>query len=628
MTLNFDMLKNYKYREQIGRTIMVEWKYFEEELDVFCQGEGFYGYSSISTLLDKKIEDANDTLKEVLKVCSKICFMMLVADSMNQPLKERLNFFEYGRSARPEDLSEVEIEILENTYENLTNAWLKARVAEILWLVKKPKNISWIQTAIDCYISMKETTGNWSKDVGLCHERAFFLVAKFGRNPKVNVDIEKMRDAKIRIILNEYQYPNFIVLQMGELLANYGLLENYENQLIVKYLELADLCKEDNIHLADGYLKAVIGIYENLKQFDKTSEIIMQRAKIYEKEGDEHLRKEIVGAVLAQDSYEKALQIIETIPRKFRGKFKYAQIEQKLYEKMHDAAQLFLETAPQISHQFDIKDILDWVKSEISGKEFPIALHRFLSIKPMAKLDDLQEKVFEKTNNNFLSNLFGEKHFSGDARVIRRSVAIGTNELTNEHLEEKIIEECKRDTEFWTKSALIEGFKILQREHNLRLEDFFHLTKLSSFIPEDRSRDIAKGLYFGYDGDVLTSLHLLAPQIEHIVRYHLKNSDVKTTMIEDGVETELSLNALLKKEETKTVFHEALIIELKTIFTHPSGFNIRNDVAHGLVSSDNYNQVGFFYAWYFLLRITFMHFYRDVQSLDEDGFQDLVKHPL
>ena len=58
MTLNFDMLKNYKYREQIGRTIMVEWKYFEEELDVFCQGESFYGYSSISTLLDKKIEDA------------------------------------------------------------------------------------------------------------------------------------------------------------------------------------------------------------------------------------------------------------------------------------------------------------------------------------------------------------------------------------------------------------------------------------------------------------------------------------------------------------------------------------------------------------------------------------------
>ena len=55
------MLKNYKYREQIGRTIMVEWKYFEEELDVFCQGESFYGYSSISTLLDKKIEDANDT---------------------------------------------------------------------------------------------------------------------------------------------------------------------------------------------------------------------------------------------------------------------------------------------------------------------------------------------------------------------------------------------------------------------------------------------------------------------------------------------------------------------------------------------------------------------------------------
>jgi len=212
-------------------------------------------------------------------------------------------------------------------------------------------------------------------------------------------------------------------------------------------------------------------------------------------------------------------------------------------------------------------------------------------------------------------------------RVIKKASAIGTKALDENQLEEKMILECKDEADYWTKSALIEGFKILQREHNLRLEDFFHLTQLSPFIPEDRSRDIARGLYFGYDGDFLTSLHLLAPQIEHIVRYHLNNSDVKTTMIEDGIETELSLNALLKKEEIKKVFNEALIIELKTIFTHPSGFNIRNDVAHGLVSTNNYNQVSFFYAWYFLLRTTFIHFCRKAQSLDEEGFQDLEKNP-
>lgn len=295
---------------------------------------------------------------------------------------------------------------------------------------------------------------------------------------------------------------------------------------------------------------------------------------------------------------------------------------------MHEAAQVFLETAPQITHTIDIKDIIEWVNTEISRKDFPIALHKFLSIKPMAKFDNLQEKVYEKFNKSFFSNLFGEKHFSGDARVTKRSLAVGNTELADEALDEKIIEECKRDIEFWSKSALIEGFKILQREHNLRLEDFFHLTQFSPFIPEDRSSDIARGLYYGYDGDFFTSLHLLAPQIEHIIRYHLKNSEIRTTMIEEGVETELSLNALLKKEETIKVFDEGLIIELKTIFTHPSGFNIRNDIAHGLVGSNSYDQIGFFYAWYFLLRITFMHFCRKVQSLDDEGFQSIVKNPL
>ncbi|WHR57040.1 DUF4209 domain-containing protein [Acinetobacter haemolyticus] len=608
---------------------MSEWGNIEEELAHLCAEDEFYGYSNISSWLSeqaKKLESGK--LKEELELYSKICFMMLIPTSMNEPLKERINFFEHGRSARPEDLTEVEIEKLESTYEGLNNPWLKARLAEILWLRKKPKNINWIQTAIDCYLSLQETKENWFKDVGNCHERAFYLGTKFRRNPNINIDIEKMRGIKIGIILNEYQAENFTVLKMGELLVNYGMIENYETQLIEKYLELAESCKNINIHLADGYLKAVIHIYEQLKQFEKVSEIIMQRTKLYEKEGDGHLKKQIIGAVLAQDAYEKALQILATIQRKFRGKFQYAQIEQNLYEKMHEAAVVFLETAPQITHKIDIKDIIDWVSTEISGQDFPIALHKFLSIKPIVKLDDLQEKVFEKIKNNFLSNLFGEKYFSGDARVIKRSSAMSTNEFTDEQLEVKMIEECKSDVEFWTKSALIEGFKVLQREHNLRLEDFFHLTQLSPFIPQDRSRDIAKGLYFGYDGDFLTSLHLLAPQIEHIVRYHLKNSDVRTTTLEDGIETELSLSALLKKEEAKKVFNEGLIIELKTIFTHPSGFNIRNDVAHGLVSSDDYNQVGFFYAWYFLLRITFMHFCRKVQSLDEDDFQNLVKNPL
>lgn len=621
------MLKNYKYREQIGSTIMVDWKYFEEELDVFCQEEDFYGYSSISTWLNKKIEDANEPLKEVLKVYSKICFMMLVPDSMNQPLKERLNFFEHGRSARPEDLTEAEIEILENTYKFLKNPWLKARVAEILWLLKKPKNIEWIQTAIDSYLSIKETKENWFKDVAICHERAFFLSAKFGRNSEITIDRDKMRVNKLAIIFDENKPENFIVLKVGELLANYGLLEKYETQLIERYLDLAELSSKNNFSLSDGYLKAVINLYDRLKEFEKSSEIVMKRVKLYESEGNKHLKKTQIGGVLAQDSYEKALQILATIQRKFRGKFQYAQIEQVLYKKMREAAHLAIETIPIITNKIDIKDIVDWVNTEISGKEFPVALYKFLSIKPFIKFENLKETVIEKNDESFLANFFGEKHFAGDARVIKKASAIGTKALDENQLEEKMILECKDEADYWTKSALIEGFKILQREHNLRLEDFFHLTQLSPFIPEDRSRDIARGLYFGYDGDFLTSLHLLAPQIEHIVRYHLNNSDVKTTMIEDGIETELSLNALLKKEEIKKVFNEALIIELKTIFTHPSGFNIRNDVAHGLVSTNNYNQVSFFYAWYFLLRTTFIHFCRKAQSLDEEGFQDLEKNP-
>lgn len=66
---------------------------------------------------------------------------------------------------------------------------------------------------------------------------------------------------------------------------------------------------------------------------------------------------------------------------------------------------------------------------------------------------------------------------------------------------------------------------------------------------------MAKALFFGYDGDYSTALHILAPQMESLIRYHLKQNGEQTTHIDDKeIEEEVGLNTLIDKPKIEEIF--------------------------------------------------------------------------
>lgn len=144
---------------------------------------------------------------------------------------------------------------------------------------------------------------------------------------------------------------------------------------------------------------------------------------------------------------------------------------------------------------------------------------------------------------------------------------------------------------------LLSGSRRWTRSH------FIELASGSAVVPHGRAVLIGRALSHGFDGDFLTACQLLVPQLENFVRHHLTVNGIRTSRIVDGVDSELSLPALLESAGFVRVFEEDLAFELRALFGGEGGPNLRHSVAHGLMSDDAESSPYPFYVWWLMWRI-------------------------
>ena len=149
---------------------------------------------------------------------------------------------------------------------------------------------------------------------------------------------------------------------------------------------------------------------------------------------------------------------------------------------------------------------------------------------------------------------------------------------------------------------ILPAFLQILEEHRVAMRFIYDICRNSSLVPVDRVDIWAQGLYYGFDRDFLVSSHLLIPQIEHLARILLRQENIPTTTIdENGVESEKSINSLLQEPKIYELLGRDLTEELKFLLTEPMGLNYRNKICHGLVGeSPNSADV---YIWWLCLRL-------------------------
>ncbi|MER2474157.1 DUF4209 domain-containing protein [Photorhabdus laumondii] len=571
--------------------------------------EDHYGYVSIMSSLLKSAKEMMEAEKtehsKALELLARAASMMLTASSLNEPFTAYFQLVNVGRSALPEDFSEEELVFFEDILNDVNEPYLKARLADLLWLLRKPRNPDYARAAIDSYIANIIDDDSWYRGVNECWERAARLCIQIKEFNRLNEIKEKLFSA----FLFEYPRNKFMSLSIADLLDKLNIDNDFkENIASSLYKKANDLKENGDFHSARSYFELVSKKYRQCSNEKGRLESLIAIAECFELEADSRASD---SNVVTNSFYENAIQAYRRIPTKHRYTY---DIEGKITEirtKMTISGQASLEEMDMVKIPgIDISEVIKSSIEYVAGKRSPEeALKYFTGLFHGAEYEKLAVSAKKTIQNSFFSNRFESSRMSSDGRVIARTPAMnllaGEDDPANKAaLHRQIHQQFSIQVQLVVEGQIMPALRQLCMEHRVTKELMVSICHFSPIVPNDRVNLLGDALWLGFEYEFGSAIHLLCPQIEHIVRSQLKEVGAHTSNIDkDGIENENGLSTLMELPEAVQVFGENLTFEIKSIFTESLGYNLRNQVAHGLLNDDASSSIAAVYAWWMILRL-------------------------
>ena len=546
---------------------------------------------------------------KVLWLLADACSMMLSPSSQNEPFKPFAVLHDRW-SVIPDDLPDTDITFFAAIVDAVDDNWLKARLSDLLWLKHKPRNLAFALKAIDAYRRLPLDTDTWMHGGRECWPRAISLarMLKGGAGDR----LQQMEATIVTAFDAAKRDDGFLGLWLADLLKSNGLRQTHRKDVARKLEALArEFDGEGDLYRARDYFSAAAEWFRAIPDEAKAAEMTVAVAEGWGKEAVARTASESPSHMVAASFYENAIQTYRTVPRTQRSTHRVDERIAELRAHLNDSGEQALGEMGLIQTTgVDITHLIENARKSVTGKSAQLALLAFANLHRGANTVEIRNNALERMRQHPLQSLFTATVMSRDGRVIAKRPAMSLGaELTADD-EIAIRAEMIRDYGILV-SIVVTGriwpaLEVLLLEHRLREVDFIALARNSSIVPKDRAGLFGKALFAGYERDFVTALHLLIPQIEHLVRVHLKQAGAETTNIDkDGIQNENGMSTLLELPKAVQVFGKDLAFELNSLFCDAFGPNLRNELAHGLIDEDGCNSTYAIYAWWLALRLTF-----------------------
>lgn len=542
--------------------------------------------------------ETNTKLRKSLFLLSNICSPMIDLESRNEPFKP---FMIIGneRSFLPIDLTKEEILYLLSIVDGDFPPILKARIADILWIYSTPKNKKYSEIAIENYISIDVFDNFFEPDVYVFWERAVML-AKQTKNSSL---IEKIKSK----LLNEIDHPStnwdFHLLKIIEIFDNRDLDKGLNHELAEKLLEKQkEFNHEKQFHIAEKYLELAAKLFKKSGNEEDSYKSLALLSQATENHGNYRKNE---SAMVANSFYKLALQRYREIPKAHRNTL---QIDKKLdtiQEKITQTGLLITDELQLIStKEIDISDLQEHCANHVKGKQTAFESLLYFSGVSSCNFESIWKSTEKNINNSPISSLFGATSVSLDGRKIS---SIPPLALDGKNRDEVILKNAIKNfgihIHLAVKGCILPALNQIQEEHIFPKDFLVDLCKLSDIVPEKREILVANALYQGFEGDFRSAIHLLAPQVENMIRQLLKRNRLVTTHTKNSIEEENGLSSLVSIVGVREILGDDLWFELQAVFTDSLSANLRNEVGHGLLDDDTSNSLYSVYAWWMVLRL-------------------------
>ena len=546
--------------------------------------------------------------KEALEALSAVASLYVVPDDWNRGYGPMYQSAE-GRTFVPTDLTDESVSLLESVVDHVPHDLLRARVHDVLAIrVSGRARMDHIHAHLNDLLRVGIAPERWFGERETWH-RAIETAKRFGNSTRM--ELAGFESELLRNLLNE-PVEDYYQAQMADALAKHGLGRSRAGDIARRLRDIGDsfVDEADKARIyyegagdwfgADGDIDARGASYAAVIQ----SYIAEAEGLSGEKDGN-----------LARAGYllERALRDLRKIPRADRDKLGLSDSASMLARRIRELGVAGLDGMNRYeSEPVDLSQAAQEARKRVSGHAPDKALLNFALLEDFASFDDDRADAEELLTKYPVSALFSVTTYSQDGRVVKRSDGSGGEPVfgVDPALWRQMIQTHVLRIQLVAAGRLWPAFEALTNEHHLTVGDFIAVTAGSSTVPLDHVRQFARGLYYGYTGDFSTAAQLLTPQIEHFVRHHLQNAGVvTTTRTEEGVENEKGLSSLLESAKVDEIFGADLAYELRVLYLDATGPNLRNEVAHGLLTDGTAEGAESLYTWWLALRIVFLHFW-------------------
>ncbi|MEM9452216.1 MAG: DUF4209 domain-containing protein [Cyanobacteria bacterium P01_E01_bin.6] len=548
--------------------------------------------------------------------------MMLKPASVNEPFAPCI-VMDGKRSALPEDLQPDEIDLLSSIYPEIDDPKLCARLADLVWLVQKPKDPNAAIAAIDAYRQVPISRDSWIRDGRDCWNRAvqLCLMLRSGAGERLNEIEQTLLDALLTATFEEGK----LALWLADALVKYGLATSDRTRICSHMEGIAKTYDEGgNIHRARDYYECAGDCYRRVGNQAKFSEMSALCAETWVREVISRQSYDSSPShMVAASFYESAIQKYRTIPRVHRADHDVEARINELRALLSEAGEKSLEEMSVISsNSIDISELVQHSKAVVKGKLPLDALLGLANIYQGAQVQKIREFSKQMMAEHPLQAFFAATHMSADGRVVaKRPGADPGSDGSEDALWAGMVKHYVMELGIVVQGNVWPALEVIRLEHRIRESDFILLARQSPLVPPGRESLVGKALFAGYDNDFVTSIHILVPQLEHLVRFHLKQAGVNTTNLDqNGIEDEHGLSTLMNNMEVQAIFGENVAFEIKALFCDPFGPNLRNELAHGLVGFEQAQSMYSIYVWWLMLRVIFNTFWnarqRAIQQIE------------
>ena len=579
------------------------------------------GYSSAFDALRvaaaKAEEEVSRAQGKVLELLAEACSMKLSPHKPNEPFKP---WFVDGRrhSITPDDFTDSEIDFFAKIIVSINNPLLKGRLADLVWLRGLPRDENFAIAAIDSYMQLPLDVDTWFSDGEQCWQRAIGLSRMIG--PIAGVHLDQIETSIIDALKSATTEDKFFSHRLADTLRSNGLGKEHSTTVAWKLESLAsEFGTEGNYHASESFYNAAAKWFKDSGDDDKSVDMIVAEAEAFVGDATARASSDSPSYGVAASFLEDAIQVYRTIHRVHRERHQIDRRIQDLRLRLNEYGQRAQDEMATVSvPPIDVSESIEQARVAVSGKPAHEALMAFANLHRI-NVKKLRESALKSLSRfPFLASI-PKVYSSRDGRKIASTPGI-SGSTPSEDDESEILAQMNR-FEYGTlvgvvvQGLILPALDVLTLEHRLRTIDFIQLARRSPIVPLGREILFGKALAQGFNRDFATSIHLLAPQIEHMVRFHLKSAGVSTTRLDqDGIETENGLSALIDLSESSAIFGDDLTYEIRALFCDQVGPNLRNNIAHGLLNDQEAQSVDAVYAWWLGLKLVFNTFWNSLHT--------------